>query len=158
MDEIDRRILDVLQRDGRIRIADLADKVGLSATPCARRMARLETDGVITGYGARVDSARLGLPVTIFVSVELDRQDRNAIEAFERAVRSFDEVMEAYLMTGSRDVLLKVVAADLTAFDRFLEERLMQVPGIRNMRSNFALRAMVQRRALPRAVWAARSG
>jgi Lrp/AsnC family transcriptional regulator, leucine-responsive regulatory protein len=150
MDQIDRRIVEALQRDGRMTIADLAETVGLSATPCSRRLDRLQDQGVITGYGARVDQAKLGFPVSIFVSVELDRQDRGAIEAFERAIRRCDEVMECYLMTGTRDVLLKVVAADLTAFDTFLEERLMQIPGIRNVRSNFALRAMVQRHALPR--------
>ena len=106
---------------------------------------------MITGYGARVDARKLGLPVTIFVSVELEQQGRTAISAFERAVRHFEEVMECYLMTGSRDILLRVVAADLDAFDAFLEHRLMKVPGIRNMRSNFALRAMVRRDALPEA-------
>ena len=149
MDDIDRRIIATLQREGRIRIAELAERVGLSATPCARRIERLEADGVITGYGARVDHAKLGFPVSIFVSVELERQDRPAIDAFERAVLRCDEVMECYLMTGSRDVLLRVVAADLASFDAFLEDRLMQIPGIRNIRSNFALRTMVQRHALP---------
>lgn len=149
MDAIDRRIIRALQRDGRMTIAALADRVGLSPTPCARRLDRLEAEGIITGYGARVDAARVGLAVSIFVSVELDRQDRDAIDAFERAIRGCDEVMECYLMTGSRDVLLRVVAADLAAFDRFLEDRLMQIPGIRNLRSNFALRAMIRRDALP---------
>lgn len=149
MDRIDHKILNALQRDGRMKIADLAQAVGLSPTPCARRLERLQSDGVITGYGARVDAARLGLPVSIFVSVELARQDRDSINAFERAIRSCDEVMECYLMTGSRDILMRVVAADLAAFDEFLENRLMAIPGIRNLRSNFALRAMVRRDALP---------
>ena len=149
MDPIDRRILRALQRDGRMTLQKLAEAVGLSATPCARRLDRLERDGVIRGYSARGDPAKVGLPVTIFVSVELDRQDRNAIDAFEKAIRKLDEVMECHLMTGSRDVLLRVVAADLADFDRFLEDRLMQIPGIRNMRSNFALRTMVARDALP---------
>lgn len=149
MDAIDRRIIAALQRDGRMKIAELAAAVGLSPTPCARRLDRLEATGVITGYGARVDPARMGLPVTIFVSVELNRQDRAAIEAFERAIGACDEVMECHLLTGSRDILLRVVAADLTAFDRFLEHRLMQIPGIRNLRSNFALRTMVRRDVLP---------
>lgn len=149
MDAIDRRIVTALQRDGRIANTELAERVGLSPTPCARRVARLEAEGVITGYGARIDPVKLGLPVSIFVSVELERQDRTAITAFEKAVSTFAEVMECYLMTGSRDVLLRVVAADLTAFDHFLEDRLMQVPGIRNIRSNFALRTMLQRQVLP---------
>ena len=110
----------------------------------------LEESGVITGYSARVDQTRLGLPVTIFVAVELERQSRDALLAFEKAVRHFDQVMECYLMTGTRDILLRVVAKDLTDFDRFLEERLMCVPGIRNTRSSFTLRTMIERNALPR--------
>lgn len=149
MDVIDHRIVSTLQRDGRIKIGELAEAVGLSPTPCARRLERLEADGVITGYGARVDPEKLGLPVSIFVSVELDRQNRDAIKTFERAIRDCDEVMECFLLTGSRDILLRVVAADLAAFDDFLEHRLMQVPGIRNLRSNFALRTMIKRDALP---------
>jgi Lrp/AsnC family transcriptional regulator, leucine-responsive regulatory protein len=149
VDDIDRRIITALQQDGRIKIADLADVVGLSPTPCARRLDRLQSDGIITGYAAQLDANKLGLTVTIFVSVELDRQDREAINAFERAIKRCDEVMECYLMTGSRDILLRVVAADLASFDEFLEYRLMQIPGIRNLRSNFALRTMVKRDALP---------
>lgn len=149
MDAIDRRIIRALQKDGRKTLSDLAEAVGLSATPCARRLDRLQSDGVITGYSARVDAVKLGLPVTVFVSVELEQQARGGIEAFERAIAAFDEVMECHLMTGSRDILLRVVVADLAAFDRFLEYRLMNVPGIRNMRSNFALRTMIRREALP---------
>ncbi|TCK99786.1 AsnC family transcriptional regulator [Shimia isoporae] len=149
MDAIDRKIVKSLQSDGRMKLSDLAESVGLSATPCARRLERLQADGVITGYGARVDARKVGLPVTIFVSVELEKQGSEAIEAFERAIRPLEEVMECYLMSGSRDILLRVVAADLDAFDAFLEHRLMAVKGIRNMRSNFALRAMVQRDVLP---------
>ncbi|MEQ9695372.1 Lrp/AsnC family transcriptional regulator [Shimia sp. SDUM112013] len=149
MDAIDRRIIAALQRDGRMTIADLAETVGLSPTPCARRLDRLQSDGVITGYAARVDPHKIGLPVSVFISVELEQQAKGGIEAFERAVRGFDEVMECHLMTGSRDILLRVVVADLAAFDQFLEHRLMRVPGIRNMRSNFALRTMISRDVLP---------
>lgn len=149
MDAIDHRIVYHLQRDGRMTVTDLAEAVGLSPTPCARRVERLQKQGVITGYGARVDPGKLGLGVSIFVSVELARQDKAAIDAFERAITSCDEVMECYLMTGSRDILLRVVAADLGAFDRFLENQLMQVPGIRNLRSNFALRTIMKRNELP---------
>ncbi|WP_412552850.1 Lrp/AsnC family transcriptional regulator [Shimia sp. MIT1388] len=149
MDAIDRRIVRALQLDGRMKIGELAEQVGLSATPCARRLERLQADGVITGYGARVDPRKMGVPVTIFVSVELETQGADRIKEFERAVRGFEEVMECYLMTGSRDFLLRVVAADLDAFDAFLEHRLMKVKGVRNMRSNFALRALVRRDVLP---------
>lgn len=149
MDSIDRKIVAILQSQGRIKMADLSERVGLSATPCARRVAMLEEAGVISGYSARVDQAKMGLPVTIFVAVELDNQSTDALQAFERAVRQFDQVMECYLMTGTRDILLRVVAQDLNDFDRFLEERLMRVSGIRNTRSSFTLRTMIARTALP---------
>lgn len=150
MDKIDRQIIAALQRDGRQKLADLSERVGLSPTPLARRIARLETDGVITGYSARVDQEKLGLPLNIFIFVELKQQTRDAITAFETALMRFDEVMECYLMTGTRDVLLRVVAADLPAFDAFLENGLMQTANIRSMRSSFALRTMIRRNALPR--------
>ncbi len=149
MDDIDSKIIRALQNDGRMTVIDLADHVGLSPTPCARRLDRLQRDGIITGYAAQVDPERLGFGVTIFVSVELEKQDRSAIDSFEKAIRRCDEVMECYLMTGSRDILLRVVAKDLNAFDAFLENRLMKIQGIRNLRSNFALRTMVKRESLP---------
>ena len=149
MDAIDARLLSALQRDGRQTVTDLAAAVGLSPTPCARRLARLEAEGVIEGYSARVDQARIGFPVSVFIQVELESQSKDAIDAFERAVRGFERVMECHLMTGTRDILMRVVAADLTDFDRFLEDKLMRVPGIRSMRSSFALRTMVRRQVLP---------
>ena len=149
MDTIDARLLSALQRDGRQTVTDLAAAVGLSPTPCARRLARLEAEGVIEGYSARVDQARIGFPVSVFIQVELESQSKDAIDTFERAVRGFERVMECHLMTGTRDILMRVVAADLTDFDRFLEDKLMRVPGIRSMRSSFALRTMVRRQVLP---------
>ena len=149
MDAIDARLLSALQRDGRQTVTDLAAAIGLSLTPCARRLARLEAEGVIEGYSARVDQARIGFPVSVFIQVELESQSKDAIDAFESAVRGFERVMECHLMTGTRDILMRVVAADLGDFDRFLEDKLMRVPGIRSMRSSFALRTMVRRQVLP---------
>ena len=149
MDAIDARLLSALQRDGRQTVTDLAAAIGLSPTPCARRLARLEAEGVIEGYSARVDQARIGFPVSVFIQVELESQSKDAIDAFESAVRGFERVMECHLMTGTRDILMRVVAADLADFDRFLEDKLMRVPGIRSMRSSFALRTMVRRQVLP---------
>ncbi|MCP5085324.1 MAG: Lrp/AsnC family transcriptional regulator [Rhodobacteraceae bacterium] len=149
LDAIDKKILAALQKDGRQRLAELSETVGLSATPCARRVAMLEQAGVITGYSARVDQRKVGLPVSVMISVELERQSSDAIKEFEAAVQHFEEVMECFLMTGSRDILMRVVVADLTAFDRFLENRLMKVQGLRNMRSSFTLRTMVRRDVLP---------
>ncbi|NIZ59369.1 AsnC family transcriptional regulator [Sedimentitalea sp. CY04] len=149
MDPIDKKIVKELQLNARQKMASLSEKVGLSPTPCARRVAMLEEAGVITGYSAQVDQAKIGFPVTIFVTVELERQASDAIGAFERAVRQFDEVMECHLMTGSRDILLRVISRDLVSFDDFLERRLMRVPGIRSTRSSFTLRTMIQRNTLP---------
>ena len=149
MDKTDRQIIAALQRDGRQKLADLSERVGLSPTPLARRIARLERDGVIAGYSARIDQDKLGLPLNVFIFVELEKQTRDAITAFERDLRRFEEVMECYLMTGTRDILLRVVAADLASFDRFLEDGLMQTGNIRSMRSSFALRTMIRREALP---------
>ncbi len=149
MDDTDRRILSALQEDGRQKLGELAEAVGLSPTPCARRVAALEARGVITGYGARVDQAKLGLPVTVFIEVELEHQNRVAVEAFERAVSRMEEVMECHLMSGSRDILLRVVVADLAAFDAFMEQHLMRVEGVSRMRSSFTLRTMVRRNRLP---------
>ena len=119
MDNIDRRIIAALQRDGRRKLSDLSAVVGLSPTPLARRIARLEGQGIITGYSARVDQEKLGLPLNAFIFVELEHHSRDAVKAFEDGLRRFDEVMECYLMTGTRDVLIRVVAADLAALDKF---------------------------------------
>lgn len=149
LDAVDRKIITALQGDARLRLAELSERVGLSPTPCARRIQKLEKSGVITGYGARIDQVKLGLPLTVFISVELEHQTRNGIVEFEAAVKVFDEVIECYLMTGTRDILLRVVAADLAGFDRFLEEGLMKVPGIRNLNSSFTLRTMIRREVRP---------
>ena len=149
MDALDRKILIALQADGRLSVTDLAEQVGLSPTPCARRMARMEAEGIITGYTARVDAAKLGYGITVFVFVELERQSQKTVQDFERAVKRFREVMECHLMTGSRDILLKIATSDLTAFDAFLEDSLLRVPGIRSTRSSFSLRTMVAREVSP---------
>ena len=150
MDEIDRRILDALMKDARQPIVELAEKVGLSATPCRRRIARLEQDGVIARYGAVVDAERAGYPITAFVSVELERQEAEAIALFERRVVDFEEVVQGFLMTGSQDYLLRVVVEDLQSFERFLQDRLTQISGIRSVRSRFALRQFIWRNRLPK--------
>ncbi len=149
IDSLDRKILTTLQAEGRLSVTDLAERVGLSPTPCARRMARMEAEGIITGYSARVDAAKLGYGITVFVFVELERQSRETVQEFERAVKRFPQVMECHLMTGSRDILLKIATSDLAAFDAFLEESLMRVEGIRSTRTSFSLRTMVAREIAP---------
>jgi len=149
LDAIDRKIVSILQQEGRIRTIELADRIGLSPTPCARRIVRLEEEGVITGYTATVNQDKIGLPISIFVSVELENQGAEALELFEKQVVSFEEIMECFIMTGSQDFLMRVVAADLASYERFLQEKLTRVPGIRMIRSRFALRRLVNRNRLP---------
>ncbi|WP_417429731.1 Lrp/AsnC family transcriptional regulator [Kiloniella sp.] len=149
LDAIDIKILRILQTEGRIRSIELAERVGLSPTPCARRVKMLEDEGVITGYAARVDQTKLGYMINIFVSVELEKQASENLKKFEEEIDKFEEVVECYLMTGSQDFLLKVVATDLMAFEKFLQEKLTRIPTIRAVRSRFALRSIVERNALP---------
>ncbi|WP_424983189.1 Lrp/AsnC family transcriptional regulator [Maritalea sp. S77] len=149
IDAIDRKIVAILQEEGRMRTNELAEKVGLSPTPCARRVVALEDRGVITGYTASVNQEMLGLPISIFVSVELDNQGAEALQLFEKEVQSFEEIMECFIMTGSQDFLMRVVAADLGSYERFLQEKLTRVPGIRSIRSRFALRRIIKRDRLP---------
>ncbi len=149
LDAIDRNILANLQSDGRVTINDLADRVGLSATPCLRRVKRLERDGIIKGYASHVDQVLVGLPVSVFVNVTLQRQAEAELEEFEATVMKYPEVMECYLMTGTSDYLLRIVAADLFAYERFLKSTLTRISGIANIQSSFALKQVVYRTALP---------
>jgi DNA-binding Lrp family transcriptional regulator len=149
LDAIDRRILDRLQEDARISNADLARAVGLSASACLRRVRDLEDSGVIERYATLLDPVVAGMPVSVFVSVTLERQAEQGLEAFETAIRALPEVMECYLMTGDSDYLLRVVAADVAAFRRFLLDHLTRIPGVANIRSSFALNQVKYRTALP---------
>ena len=149
LDEIDRKILRALQADGRLTNLELAAQIGLSPTPCLRRVRKLEAAGVIAGYVAVIDQRRVDLPVNVFVSVSLERQNEEALELFERRVRDWPEVMECYLMTGDSDYLLRVVAADLQAYNRFLMEKLTRIPGLASIRSSFSLKQVASSASLP---------
>ncbi len=149
LDEIDRRILENLQNDARMANVTLAEKVGLSPSPCLRRVGRLEKTGVIKGYATLVDAEAAGLPVSIFVNVTLEKQVEGALETFENDIRAQPEVMECYLMTGDFDYLLRVVTADLQAYERFLMEHLTRVPGVASIKSSIALKQVAYRTALP---------
>jgi DNA-binding Lrp family transcriptional regulator len=149
LDRIDRRILMALQRNARIANQELADQVGISASACWRRVRQLESDGVIQRYAAVLDPVRLGLPVSILINVSLEKQGEKALQVFESAVAAWPEVMECYLMTGDADYLLRVVVADLAAYEQFLMRKLTRVPGIASIRSSFALRAVRHRSELP---------
>jgi DNA-binding Lrp family transcriptional regulator len=149
LDAIDRRILDVLQNNARIANVDLAERVGVSASPCWRRVREMENCGVIARYVTLLEPAALGLQVSVFVQVTLEKQIEGALEIFEAAVRLRPEVMECYLMTGDADYHLRVVVADLPAYERFLMDHLTRVPGIANIRSSFALKQVKYTTALP---------
>lgn len=149
LDAVDRRMLAVLQAEGRITNQDLAERVGLSPTPCLRRLKRLEESGVITGYAAQVDPKAYGLPFSVFVSVRLLQQMRDLIAEFERAVESWEEVTECYLMTGSQDYLLRVQTDGIEGYERFLKQKVTQLSCIQSVQSNFALATIKRRTALP---------
>lgn len=148
LDDIDRKILESLQRDGRLSNADLAEKVGLSASPCWRRVKALEEGRIIKGYVALVDAKAVGLPVSVFMSVSLTTQVQSALQRFEKAVQQRPEVMECYLMTGDSDYLLRVVVPDLEAYERFVMD-FTRIAGVGQIRSSFALRPVKQGTALP---------
>ncbi len=149
LDEIDRRILRTLQAEARTPNVDLARQVGLSPSPCLRRVRELEESGVIRRHVTLVDPSAVGLGVSVFVSVRLERQVENALERFEQAMQERPEVMECYLMTGDADYLLRVVVRDVPAYERFLVDHLTRVSGIASIRSSFALKQVKYTTALP---------
>jgi Lrp/AsnC family leucine-responsive transcriptional regulator len=149
LDAIDRKILGVLQADGRTTMQDLADQVGLSVSPCHRRVKLLEQRGVITRYMALVDQKSLGLHVSVFISIKLVRQKEEDLERFAKAISGWEEVLECYLMTGNRDYLLRVVAADLASYETFLKTKLTRLDGIASIESSFALSQVKYTIALP---------
>ena len=146
---IDRRILAVLQENARVTNVELAEASGVSASPCWRRVRELERTGVISRYVTLVDPSSVGLPVSVFIQVSLEKQVEAALEDFERVVLERPEVMECYLMTGDADYLLRVVVADLEAYERFLMNHLTRIPTVANIRSSFALKQVKYRTALP---------
>lgn len=139
-DPHDIRILRELARDGRLPLQALAERIGLSATPTARRLRRLEERGIVTGYRAVIDEAALGFDVSVFISVQLDRQVDDALARFEREIARFDEVVDCWLMTGDRDYLLRVVTRTMREFEQFLTGRLTKVPGVASIQSSIPLR------------------
>lgn len=148
-DHIDREIIRALESDGRMSLIHLADRVGLSATPCKRRLVRLEESGLISGYSAQIDRKIAGFGITAFVSVELERQDTDKVAEFQRQVALFDEVVTGTLMTGAQDFLLEVAVGSLEEFEAFLQTKLMRLPGLRVVRSRFALRKFINRERVP---------
>lgn len=147
LDPIDHKILEELQQDARLTHQQLGDRVGLSATPCARRIRNLEAAGVITGYSANIDETKLGFGFTVFVSVQLDRQIDDRLISFEQEISLLPEVMDCWLMTGNRDYLLRVAVTDLLEFERFLTGRLTKVEGVASLESSIPIRRVKGRMA-----------
>jgi Lrp/AsnC family leucine-responsive transcriptional regulator len=150
LDRLDLRILDQLQSNARISNLDLADAVGLSPTPCARRVRRLEESGLIRGHVTLLDQHRLGLTLTAFISISMDRHTPDRFAAFEEAVAEYPEVVDCAVVTGQNsDYLLQVVVPDMVHYERFLLGRLTRIPGVTGVQSSFVLRRVLQRTALP---------
>ena len=149
LDAIDKKILTLLQQDGRMSIAELAGKVGLSASPCLRRIRLLEQAGIIARYVAVLDQRAVGLPVSVFVSIKLESQREDALDRFAKSIERWPEVLECYLMTGPRDYLLRVVVADLAAYEEFLKQKLTRLKGIGSIESSFALGQVKYTNVLP---------
>ena len=149
LDAIDRRILEILQTEGRLPNAALAEKVGLSPSPCWRRVRALEDAKVIRGYVTVVDPQAIGLSVNVFAMVTLEKQIETALDHFENEIGKRPEVMECYLMTGEFDYLLRIVVPDLTAYERFLMDHLTRIKGISSIKSSFALNQVRYKTALP---------
>ncbi|CAN7661906.1 Lrp/AsnC family transcriptional regulator [Phenylobacterium sp. LjRoot225] len=149
LDELDRKILEQLQADGRMSNQQLSEEIGLSPSPCLRRLRQLEGDGVIQRYVALVDPEAVGLGVTAFVRIRLDQQDDRHLALFEAAVAEFPEVMECYLMTGEADYQLRVLVSSLGEFEDFLRRKLTRIEGVGQVTTSFALRPVVYKTALP---------
>ncbi len=137
MDNKDRQIIRVLQSDGRMTNQDLAAKVNLSPSPCLRRIRNLEKSGAIRGYSVDVDAKLYGLPVTVFVSVRLERHTEDEVLNFERKINSISQVLECYVMTGLSDYLLRVVVADLDDYEKFVRTHLHSIGGIASIDTSF---------------------
>lgn len=146
LDEIDKRLLRLLQTDARMSITELAERVNLSATPCARRVKRLEDTGIITGFHTQTNAEKLGLPLAIFIAISMDRHIAERFEQFERKVQSFDEVISCSIVTGrSEDYLIKVRVRDMAHYEEFLLHRLNRIEGVAQVHTSFELREVFSR-------------
>jgi DNA-binding Lrp family transcriptional regulator len=149
LDATDWKILGQLQEAARISNVDLAHAVNLSPSPCLNRVRALEASGIISRYVTLLDPLRLGLTVSVFIQVSLEKQMRNALDTFENSVLARDEVMECYLMTGDADYLLRVVVPDVQSLERFIVDYLAKIPGVASIKSSFALKQVKYKTALP---------
>lgn len=149
LDQTERAILRLLQQDGRLSNVALAERVGLSESPCYRRVRQLEQAGVISGYAAVVDQRRLGLDVTAFVLVTMEKQPDAATQAFLAAVHAEEHIVECYATSGSHDYLMKVVARSIDHFSELCMQRILKFPGVMHVESSFSLKEVKHSRVLP---------
>ena len=149
MDDMDRKILSVLQSDSSQSVAEMAEKVGLSHTPFWRRLKRLEKAGVIRERVSVLDPKKLGLDVTVFANIKLRQHDEETLEAFEREVAEFPEVVECYSMGGETDYVVRALVASIEEYERLLKRRLLHLPGVIAINSNFALKCIKLTTKLP---------
>lgn len=150
LDNIDRKILALLQENCRYTTAELADKVGLSATPCARRVKQLEENGIINRYVTLLDAKALGYDLQVYVAIGMDKHTPDRFEVFQAAIEQMEEVLECNLVTGQQaDYLLKVLVKDMRHYERFLLDGLTKLPGVSGVHSSFVLRNVVDKTALP---------
>lgn len=145
LDEVDRTIVRLLQRDGRMSNRELAEAVHLSPSACLRRVRRLEDSGVIAGYTAVVDPGRVGRPTTVFAEIHLESQREDLLERFEEAVAAITEVTGCHLMAGDADYLLRLAVADVEHYERVHTAHLARLPGVARVRSSFAMRSVLDR-------------
>ena len=149
LDATDWKILARLQEDARISNVELAKAVSLSPSPCLARVRALEESGVVSRYVSLLDALKLGLTVSVFIQVSLEKQMRNALDTFESSILARDEVMECYLMTGDADYLLRVIVPDVQSIERFIVDYLAKIPGVASIKSSFALKQVKYKTALP---------
>jgi len=148
IDSIDRKILNLLQGDGRISNADLAERIHLSPSACHRRVKQLEESGLVDGYVMIVDQESAGRPTNVFVEVTLKGQSDESLDAFERAVLDCSEIMECYLMAGQADYLLRLAVADIAGYERVHRQYLSRFPGVDRLRSIFTMRTVCKKTAI----------
>ncbi len=149
LDAIDLRILSALQQDGRLTNQELADKVGLSPSPCLRRVRRLERDGFIRAYRAVLDREAVGLGLTVFVDIKVEKHSRDNAKALQDTLAIMPEVVACHMVSGTADFIVEIVVPDLKAYERLLTEKLLTLPMVGDIRSNFALTQVKSDAALP---------
>ncbi len=149
LDRKDRAILDLLQRDARLPLQQLAEQVGLTTTPCWKRVKALEAAGVIAGYGAVVDRARVGLGLAVLAEINLTQHSESTVDEFERAVAACPQIVACYSTTGAADYTIQVLVPDITRYERFLHETAFRLPGVTHVRSSVVLKQVKAERVLP---------